>query len=69
MNVDFIKSIHDVELRIELLAKSLNINFFTEPTISYFFDEDEIKKLTEKGTLTKVEGYLLNKKEVLKNGE
>jgi uncharacterized protein YqgQ len=62
MNVDVIKSIPDVELRIEMLAKSLKTNFFTEPTISYFFDEDEVEKLIKKGILTKVEGYLFNKK-------
>ena len=68
MNVDVIKSIPDVELRIEMLAKNLKVNFFTEPTISYFFDEEEIGELLEKRVLIKVEGYLLNKKEVLKNG-
>ena len=62
MNVDVIKSIPDVELRIEMLAKSLKTNFFTEPTISYFFNDDEINELMRRGILTKVEGYLLNKK-------
>jgi hypothetical protein len=69
MNVDVIKSILDVELRIEMLARSLKTNFFTEPTISYFFDEEEIGELLQKGVLIKVEGYLLNKKEVLGNGK
>jgi hypothetical protein len=62
MNVDIIKSIPDVELRIEMLAKSLKTNFFTEPAIRYFFDEDEINNLMNRGILTKVEGYLFNKK-------
>jgi uncharacterized protein YqgQ len=62
MNVDIIKSIPDVELRIEMLAKGLKTNFFTEPTIRYFFDEDEINELMRQGILAKVEGYLLNKK-------
>jgi hypothetical protein len=62
MNVDVIKSIPDIELRIEMLAKSLKTNFFTEPTISYFFDDDEINELMNRGILTKVEVYLFNKK-------
>jgi hypothetical protein len=62
MNVDVIKSIPDIELRIEILAKSLKVNFFTEPTIRYFFDEDEINELIKRGILIKVEGYLFNKK-------
>jgi hypothetical protein len=62
MNVDIIKSILDVELRIELLARSLKANFFTEPTIRYFFNDDEINELMKRGILTKVEGYLFNKK-------
>jgi len=62
MNVDVIKSIPDIELRIEMLAKSLKTNFFTEPTISYFFDDDEINELINRGILTKVEVYLFNKK-------
>jgi len=68
MNVDVIKSIPDIGLRIEMLAKSLKVNFFTEPTIRYFFDEEEIGELLQKGVLIKVEGYLLNKKEVLRHG-
>jgi len=62
MNVDVIKSIPDIELRIEMLAKSLKTNFFTEPTISYFFDDEEINELMNRGILTKVEVYLFNKK-------
>ena len=62
MNVDVIKSIPDIELRIEKLAKDLKVNFFTEPTIRYFFDDDEIIELMRRGILTKVEGYLFNKK-------
>jgi uncharacterized protein YqgQ len=62
MNVDVIKSIPDIELRIEMLAKSLKTNFFTEPTIQYFFTDDEISELIKKGILTKTEGYLFNKK-------
>jgi hypothetical protein len=62
MNVDVIKSIADIELRIEILAKSLKANFFTEPTIRYFFDDNEISELMRRGILTKVEGYLFNKK-------
>jgi hypothetical protein len=62
MNVDVIKSIPDIELRIELLAKNLKTNFFTEPTISYFFDEEEIGELLQKGVLVKVEGYLFNRR-------
>jgi hypothetical protein len=62
MNVDVIKSIPDIELRIELLAKNLKTNFFTEPTISYFFDEEEIRELLQKRVLVKVEGYLLNRR-------
>jgi uncharacterized protein YqgQ len=62
MNVDFIKSIRDAELRIEMLAKILQTNFFTEPTIRYFFNEDEVEKLIKKGILAKVEGYLFNKR-------
>jgi len=62
MNIDVIKSIPDIELRIEMLAKSLNTNFFTEPTIRYFFNDDEIDELTNRGILAKVEGYLFNKK-------
>ena len=62
MNVDVIKSIPDIELRIEMLAIDLKVNFFTEPTIRYFFDDDEIAELMNRGILTKVEGYLFNKK-------
>jgi hypothetical protein len=62
MNVDFIKSIPDVELRIEVLARSLKTNFFTEPTIRYFFDDTEINELVRRGILAKVDGYILNKK-------
>jgi hypothetical protein len=62
MNVEIIKSIPDIKLRIEMLAKSLKANFFTEPAIRYFFDEDEINELMRRGILTKVEGYLFNKK-------
>jgi uncharacterized protein YqgQ len=62
MDVDFIKSIPDVELRIEVLAKSLKVNFFTEPTIQYFFTDDEISELIKKGILIKTEGYLFNKR-------
>jgi hypothetical protein len=62
MNVDVIKSIPDIELRIEMLTKTLKVNFFTEPTIRYFFDEDEINELMRRGILRKVEGYLFNKK-------
>jgi hypothetical protein len=62
MNVDVIKSIPDVELRIKILAKSLKVNFFTEPTIRYFFNDNEISELMRRGILAKVEGYLLNKK-------
>jgi uncharacterized protein YqgQ len=66
MNIDVIKSIPDIELRIEMLVKSLKVNFFTEPTISYFFDEDEINELMNRGILTKTEGYLFNKR-VIRN--
>jgi hypothetical protein len=69
MKVDIIKSIPDIELRIEMLARSLKVNFFTEPTISYFFNDEEIGELLRKGVLVRVEGYLLNKKEVLENGK
>jgi len=62
MNVEIIKSIPDIKLRIEMLTKSLKANFFTEPTIRYFFDDDEINELMRQGILAKVEGYLLNKK-------
>jgi len=62
MNIDVIKSIPDIELRIEMLAKSLKINFFTESAISYFFDDDEINELMNRGILTKTEVYLFNKK-------
>jgi hypothetical protein len=62
MNVDVIKSIPDIELRIEMLAIDLKVNFFTEPTIRYFFDDNEIAELMRRGILTKVEGYLFNKK-------
>jgi hypothetical protein len=62
MNVDAIKSIPDIELRIEMLARSLKTNFFTEPTIRYFFDDNEINELIKRGILTKTEGYLFNKK-------
>jgi hypothetical protein len=62
MNVDVIKSIPDIKLRIEILAKSLKTNFFTEPTIRYFFDDNEISELMRRGILAKVEGYLFNKK-------
>jgi hypothetical protein len=62
MNIDVIKSIRDVELRIEMLARSLKVNFFTEPTIRYFFDDDEINELMNRGILTKTEGYLFNKR-------
>jgi hypothetical protein len=64
MNVDVIKSIPDIELRIEMLVKSLKVNFFTEPTIRYFFNDDEINDLMNRGILAKVEGYLFNKKVV-----
>jgi uncharacterized protein YqgQ len=62
MSINIIKSIPDVELRIEMLAKSLKTNFFTEPTIRYFFTDDEINDLMNRGILTKTEGYLFNKK-------
>ena len=62
MNVDVIKSIPDIELRIEMLAKNLKVNFFTEPTIRYFFNDDEINELMSRGILVKVETHLLNKK-------
>jgi hypothetical protein len=62
MNADLIKSIPDPKIRLELLAKNLKSNFFTEPTIRYFFEDNEIEKLTEKGILIKIEGYLFNKK-------
>jgi hypothetical protein len=62
VNLELIKSIPDAELRIKLLAKNLKTNFFTEPTISYFFDEEEIRELLQKGVLVKVEGYLLNRR-------
>jgi hypothetical protein len=62
MNIDVIKSIPDIELRIEMLVKSLKVNFFTEPTIQYFFDDDEVNELMNRGILTKTEGYLFNKR-------
>jgi hypothetical protein len=61
-DIDLIKTILDAELRLELLVKSLNTNFLTEPTILYFFSKDEVEELQKKGILIKVEGYLFNKR-------
>jgi len=60
--IDLIKTILDAELRLELLVKSLNTNFLTEPTILYFFSKDEVEEFQKKGILIKVEGYLFNKR-------
>jgi hypothetical protein len=57
-DIDLIKTILDAEL----LVKSLNTNFLTEPTILYFFSKDEVEELQKKGILIKVEGYLFNKR-------